>query len=248
MKILTNHLAVVDAQTQEQFYCDVLGMRAYRDGLGYGDDQMVLQFEPGASARYTSDPLDLYWKIGITLRDLDAAVDYLRGLGVDVSDPRQFRDIGYLCHLRDPEGLQIELLQQGFEGNHSDAGAGHPIADQATLAHLTLRVTSIEPAAKYFGETLGMRLLSVQPVPERQFTLYFYAWSAESLPNPDLAAVENREWLWARPYTLIELQHLEAADGLAEIREGEAGFAGFSYGEDKGSHYVSVSDIRAVAV
>ena len=248
MKVLTNHLTVVDGQAQERFYREVLGMRAIRDGLGYGGGQMALQFEPGAAAPYTPDPLDLYWKIGITLRDLELAVDHLRGLGVAVSDPRQFRDIGYLCHLRDPEGLQIELLQQGFEGNHADAGSGHPVADQATLAHLTLRVTNIEGAARFFGETLGMRLMSVQPVPERQFTLYFYAWGREALPNPDLAAVENREWLWARPYTFIELQHLESADGLKAVLGGEAGFSGFTYGDSTNPQFASASDIRTIVV
>ena len=76
-----------------------------------------------------------------------------------------------------------------------------------------------------------MRLMSVQPIPERGFTLYFYAWSDEPLPDPDLEAVENREWLWARPYTLLELQHWHETDApTSRPREGQAGFAGFAYG------------------
>ena len=137
-----------------------------------------------------------------------------------------------MCHLIDPEGFSIELLQQGFEGNERPAGEGHPIGAQATLAHLTLRVADIHRAQDYFGNELGMRLMSVQPVPERDFCLHFYGWSDEALPDPDLEAVANREWLWARPYTLVELQHLQAAPSINLPDAGRAGFAGFSYGHE----------------
>ena len=75
--------------------------------------------------------------------------------------------------------------------------------------------------------------MSTQPVRDRGFPLYLYAWSDEPLPDPDLEAVENREWLWARPYTLLELQHLEGAADVALPRDSAAGFAGWAY-EDVG--------------
>lgn len=242
--LIGSHMRVRDPARQERFYRDVLGMTDIRGGLGFSEEQMALKFEAGASTPYEPRPDAFYWKIGITLKNLAVAVEYLRGLGIEVSEPRQFRDIGYLCHLRDPEGFSIELLQQGFEGNHSDPGEGHPIAGQAILAHLTLRVADIDAAKALFGGTMGMRLMSVQPVPERQFTLYFYAWSDEPLPLPDLEAVENREWLWARPYTLLELQHLEGASALARLDPKEAGFQGFSYGRDaENEQLLSASDL-----
>ena len=37
--------------------------------------------------------------------------------GITVSNPSQFLDIGYLCHLTDPEGRSIELLQHSFAEN-----------------------------------------------------------------------------------------------------------------------------------
>ena len=43
-----------------------------------------------------------YWKIGITLPDVDVARDRLLARGIAVSTPQQFYDIGYLCHLADP--------------------------------------------------------------------------------------------------------------------------------------------------
>lgn len=189
---------------------------------------------------------DLYWKIGVTLRSLDPAVAYLRRQGWDVSDPFQFRDIGYMCHLHDPEGFAIELLQQGFEGNESPPGPGHPIGAQATLAHLTLRVTDIASARAFCETQLNMRLMSVQPVPEREFTLYFYAWSDEPLPDPDLESVANREWLWARPYTLLELQHLAGETRRTLPAEDAAGFAGLAYETDDGTlTYLPTSGLTA---
>ncbi len=239
-------LNVQDAETLAAFYGDVLGMRDLgRPGspaYGYDAGQCLLVFDAGDVGPYQPSPDDLYWKIGITLRDLDRAVAYLQERGWPVSDPRQFRDIGYMAHLRDPAGFAIELLQQGFEGNAAPAGDGHPIGGQAILAHLTLRITDLAAARRYCEAQLGMRLMSVQPVPERDFTLYFYAWSDEPLPDPDLEAVENREWLWARPYTLLELQHWQS--GLERARKpgpDEAGFAAFGYGDSGGKEITLVT-------
>ena len=72
--------------------------------------------------------------------------------------------------------------------------------------------------------------MSVQPVADLNFCLYFYAWSDEALPDSDLAAVANREWLWARPYTMIELQHCMAIEQIVEhANQEQSGFDGFSY-------------------
>ena len=221
-----------------EFYTSMLGMERFGAQsalrLGYSEGQALLSFsEDQTLTPYRPAPADFYWKIGITVRNLDHAVAFLQRQGWPVSEPRQFRDIGYLCHLQDPEGLSIELLQHGFQGNEGEAPAhGHPVGAQAILAHLTLRVADIASAKAYFGDTLGMRLMSVQPVPERGFCLYFFSWSDEPLPEPELEAVGNREWLWARPYTLVELQHLEGAPGVAPPVAGAAGFAGLAYGDD----------------
>jgi len=72
--------------------------------------------------------------------------------------------------------------------------------------------------------------MSVQPVTDYNFCLYFYSWSNETPPKADLKSVANREWLWARSYTLIELQHLQLPDAsINNAGIAEAGFVGFSY-------------------
>lgn len=250
MKILRHCLTVTDTSRLRDFYCQVLGMRSFAADspalLGYDPSQCLLELAEGAATPCRAEQRDIYWKIGITVRDLGAAVAHVRKSGGSVSDPIQFRDIGYLCHLRDPDGFAIELLQQGFEGHAKPIGEGDPIGSQAILAHLTLRITDLVAARRVFEDQLGMRLMSVQPVRDLGFCLYFYGWSDEALPNADLQAVENRQWLWARPYALVELQHLEQPAGRLRVADqDEARFSGIGYAVEPGEviQYVSAASL-----
>jgi len=229
-RIVRHCLRVTETAEAAAFYTDILGMRnvgtVAAPLLGYDEAECLIAFQGGASVGWTATPRDFYWKIGIAVRDLDRAVAFLHRQGWPVSEPRQFRDIGYLCHLSDPQGFAVELLQQGFEGRHSAAGGGHPIGGQATLAHITLRINDID-AARADCARLGLHLVSVQPVDPLGFCLYFFAGVREAPPVADLEAVENREWLWARPYALLELQHVFAGDVQPHGSDGTAaGFAG----------------------
>ena len=204
-------LRVANPDRLATFYGDLLGMKARAQGaslrVGYAHEDADLLLMPGGGG-YTHDRGHRYWKIGITLPDLDLAVAYLRGQGVEVSDPQQFLDIGYLCHLTDPEGFVIELLQHDFQGNRP-ANAATPDAPfaQARIGQITLRTGDIA-AEDAFCRAQGMRLLSMQDVAQYGFDLHFYGFTDDTPPNPDLWAVENREWLWKRPYTTLEFQHL----------------------------------------
>ena len=147
---------------------------------------------------------------------------------MQVSEPRQFLDIGYMCHLRDPEGFQIELLQHDFAKNRpAGAGdAGKPLGGGAVIGQITLRVVDIEAALSFYRDRLGMRLLSIQALPQHGFTLYFLAFSDETPLLAELEAAGNREWLWRRPYTTLELQHLHDFEGPLRLpAPGAAGFA-----------------------
>lgn len=208
-------LSVPDPADLAGFYTRFLGMRATdtSQGLrvGYaGDDADIVLLHGGAPYRH--DRSDRYWKIGITLPNVDIAHEQLSSAGVPVSQPHQFRDIGYMCHLRDPAGFQIELLQQDFEGNrpHGAGDGTAPLGGGARIGQITLRSGDIAATRAVF-DSLGMRLLSVQPVPDLQFTLYFWAYTQEIPPHPELDATQNREWLWKRPYTTLEIQHLPGA-------------------------------------
>lgn len=49
--------------------------------------------------------------------------------------------------------------------------------------------------------------MAVEDGPPNPFDLDFYAATTDVGPNADLSSVENREWLYQRSYTVIELQH-----------------------------------------
>ena len=53
-----------------------------------------------------------------------------------------------------------------------------------------------------------MKLLSKMDVHQRGFELYFLGYTKESLPNKNIDAIENRQWLWKRGFTMIELQYI----------------------------------------
>ncbi|WP_282021975.1 VOC family protein [Ruegeria faecimaris] len=214
MRLSALRLRVADTDRLAGFYKDALGMTARRQGaslrLGYAGQDADLLLMPGGGG-YTQDRGQRYWKIGITLPDVDLAAAYLREKGIEVSAPDQFLDIGYMCHLTDPEGFGIELLQHDFHGNRPEGAADPkaPFAD-ARIGQITLRTGDIA-AEDAFCRAQGMRLLSVQDVAQYGFDLHFYAFTDEVPPNADLWSVENREWLWKRPYTTLEFQHTAGA-------------------------------------
>lgn len=249
---LSRHcLRVVDPRNLATFYTKTLGMRNFGTAaaplLGFDPGRCLMKLHAGARKPFEPAPTDFYWKTGITVRDLDYAVHHLQQEGWPVSEPRQFRDIGYLCHMRDPEGFTIEFLQQGFQGHEKPAGRGHAIGGQATLAHITLRVSDIASARTVCEQALGLRLLSIQPVPEHGFCLYFYSADDETPPHADLQSVDNREWLWARPYALLELQHVfDDRVASAVIADDQTGFMGLALHKEGATDptYVSAAELE----
>lgn len=204
-------LKVKDPTFLVGFYTDMMGMQAIaqEDGwrLGYpGADADLVLLSGGAD--YVHAREDRYWKIGICLPDLDLACAQLRARGVAVSAPRQFRDIGYMAHLTDPCGFVIELLQHDFQGQGPRGDPDQPLGGGAHVGQITLRSGDIVAEMARFAE---MKLLSVQEVPENGFDLHFLAYTDDVPPNADLKAVENRPWLWQRPYTTLEFQHIAGA-------------------------------------
>lgn len=226
MTVKSIQYRVPDLAKTRRFYRDILGFSVAEAGgaltcsLRHGAE---VRFEQANVAPHEASKSSRYWKIGLTMPDLDRAVAHLDREGWAVSRPRQFLDIGYMCHLSDPSGLPIELLQQGFEGRSAPGPDGHDIGAQATLAHLTLRAETRQASEREWGEGADMTLLSVQPVPSHGFSLYFYAKADDAPPDRDLTAVANREWLWRRPYTLIEVQVYDDGRAIQLVDEAMAG-------------------------
>ena len=185
-----------------------------------------------------------YWKIGIVLRNVDSGVKWLRSQGVQVSrDPRQFLDIGYLTSLTDPNGYSIELLQETFDKvenvDSDESGTMGQIAGYIPhIGQITIRCRNKNLTDKFYRDVLGMRLMCYQRNPELPFTLYFYAYTADIQPNEhDLNSVENRPWLYQKPYCQIEVVHNHScenvkycvsdgvSDGVRDVRIGHVGFS-----------------------
>lgn len=250
MRIARSILHISDAERSLAFYAGALGMALSHRGQAAGETVLRLAYP----RRHASSPTELelrhrpppphvadhdhapkgehsYWKIGVTLADIDLARARLQARGVDVSEPLQFEDIGYLCHLADPDGHVIELLQHRFAANYVPVTPRDdtPLGSDATFGQISLRVKNAETALDFYRERLGLTLLSRQSVPRRRFTLYFLSAVADTPPDPDLEAVANREWLWQRPYTTLELQHRwEAQDASAAWAPSDSAALGFA--------------------
>jgi catechol-2,3-dioxygenase len=225
-------LNVLDPEGLAPFYTDVLGMTRMGAGgtirLGYGGAGAVLELRRSLSRDpYVHDRHDTYWKIGITLPDLNLAHDWLRARGIDVSEPEQFGEVGYLCHLADPEGFRIELLQHTFQGQPQTVmgDPAKPLGGGAQIGQITLRTIDMDAERAIYEGHWGMRLLSVQPVEAFGFTLYFFGFTNETPPG-DIHSPAIRPWLYQRRYTTLELQHLK--DPSIRLRRSQSGATGFA--------------------
>lgn len=172
-----------------------------------------------ADVRQQPDKGEGYWKISISVSDVNVARDRLLENGIEVDAPRQVGDIAYLCHFNDPDNYCIELIQHDFQQNH-ETEADDPnfkLGTRPGFLLITYRVRDVEASLQFYTDLLGMRLLSKQTVEARGFTLYFLAYASDELPNPDVEHVGNREWLWQRPFTIVEFQHVWGTEDDADF-------------------------------
>mmetsp|Transcript_20875 Transcript_20875/g.25838 ORF Transcript_20875/g.25838 Transcript_20875/m.25838 type:complete len:303 (-) Transcript_20875:53-961(-) len=245
MKLAYNRLTIDPSQGPSllAFYQNAIGMAVLRETktatkrvvwLGFPSNQesSALEFHIAQKCQpYEAiESKDTYWKIGLALQDVDLGRKCLLQNGISVTQPRQFRDIGYLCHFTDPVGYKVELLQEDFESNVRSIMSPdpqYPLGQPSTIGQITLRVKSAKESIEFYNNTFGMRLLSRQSVGSH-FVLYFLGFTADILPNADINAVENREWLWKRPYTTLELLYDESSTTYTSASEDQHGFEGIS--------------------
>ena len=124
-KIANVVFRVEEPQRLAKWYKEVLGMsvKMEKDSIcvceydGNGSGVKLIKELNFPKSSYKSERNNVYWKIGLALADVNLATEKLRNHGCSVSNPAQFLDIGFLCHLADPDGFGIELLQHTFEKN-----------------------------------------------------------------------------------------------------------------------------------
>ena len=182
-----------------------------------------------------------YWKIGFSLRDVNAAAECFRSHGYKVNNGEQFYDVGFLTSLSDPNGYSIELLQHDFESNFvkpmsNEGFLSQPMDLQSTIGQITIRCTDARRTCEFYQSVLGMKLLCIeQPANKLPFTLYFFAYTNDDPPSKELSGIDNREWLYKKGYCQIEIQHRHTLpkdfkyyvsdDNLENIKIGHLGFS-----------------------
>ncbi|MGI9278599.1 MAG: VOC family protein [Endozoicomonas sp.] len=247
MKLSHHRLMVSNLDQSLSFYRQHLGMTLLSRPqesdfehcfLAYPQTQgalLELVCRQGVKPEVASQPsrTEGYWKFSISVVDLQRARQSLIDSGVSsVGESFEVPDVAFLCHLQDPDGYWIELIQQTFKKNTpallDDLKAS--VWYSACLNLSTLRSRDID-ASLTFYEQIGLRLVSRQEVPDRNMTLYFLSGLEEPAPLDDVDAVEIREWLWQRPYTLLELQHIHGTESQKGFRyqvRTESGFLGLT--------------------
>jgi predicted enzyme related to lactoylglutathione lyase len=196
-----------EPETQKNYYIDVLGMKERNDGtVGYGSQEAGLVFEK-AEGKYVALKSDVYWKIAISVPNIELAYRQLTAKGIRMKVPYQFQDIGYLAHIKDPQGFTIELIEHQFKGDRPKNNWDESLLGGGpSINLLTLRTNGIEPIDGLVKK-LGMTPLSIQKVHNYDFTLYFYAFTNEKPPSGNLHDLVNRPWLYKRAYTILEVVH-----------------------------------------
>ena len=228
-KIDSLTLHVMNPDAQRAYYRDVLGMADFGGGkMGYSEAEAALDFQQ-ANAPYSPQRSDLYWKIAISVPNIELAHKQLSAAGHPCTEPHQFRDVGYLAKLTDPEGFTVELIDHWFAGERSATETidttklgGGPHLSLVTLR--TADMAQLEPQIL----SLGMRPVSEQPVTPHGFTLHFYTFNQDLPPDPDLTAIRNRPWVYQRPETVLEFQEVDAMDSVTLPEDGAAGYGRLS--------------------
>ncbi len=226
-------LHVSDPETLADFYCQYLGMSQSVIGgdtaVGYGAEGIGLVFKKADTAHtYRHDQTDRFWKIALTLPDLVCAHEMLCSKGIAAADPHQFRDIGFLSHFADPEGHVIELVQHTFEGEPKTrvGDSNLPLGGGAEIGLVTLRTTEIADELAYCESELGLRYLVREQVSDLGFDLYFLGHTEDRAPDANPDALINRPWIYQRPYTVLEFQHLKKGVQIIKPTPRQTGFAG----------------------
>lgn len=219
-----------------KFYTEVLGLtlgERQHDGpittyplhCALSGATLTFRHDPSvqAGSPYELRADDNYWKFSLFVDDIVKTADTLRSRGVEVTEPVQFGEVGYLAHFNDPEGFAIELIQRTFKscgpkGSSPTSPAGSAASTPPQLGLITLRTCDPLQSVAFYERRAGLRLF-VRMYVERGkgFTLYFLGPQHLSPPSANIDAVENREWLYQQHELFVELQHYWGSEWQAEF-------------------------------
>jgi len=226
MQVKIHSLYISDPKQSLEFYVDILGMKLLNQfskgsieyfHLKFNDDTSEATLEliydlDNTNTTFPKDNtrLEGYWKIAISIKDVDIAREKLLQKGIEVTKPLEVPNVAYLCHFYDPDGYALELLSHNFQANQikEDEDKNYPLGNKAIFSLITYRVKDIEKSLEFYQESLGMQLLSKMDLSQRGFELYFLGYPNTKVPNEDVESIDNVQWLWQRDFTMIELQYI----------------------------------------
>ena len=120
-------LAVKDLDTSIKFYNDILGMpikNERRNWVDLGSTGAVLSLHPASiTAPHSGTSIDNGVLIGLTVGDLNSAIEELREKGVKIYREIQERDAGKNAIVLDPDDYMISLFEPNFS-NEKDKQTG----------------------------------------------------------------------------------------------------------------------------
>ncbi|MCK8521532.1 hypothetical protein M0D21_08130 [Aquimarina sp. D1M17] len=215
MKLQSFTLQIFDPKQTLPFYIDVLGYTLLKEAtiddstyfdLGFKNTNFFIQlkYTPQLEKRvYQEAAIHNYWKYSLFVDDIQKAYRNVQKHNFPIGEPYQFDDIGYLSHTEDTEHHKVEYIQKTFRQN-TPVQTEEPTA----LGLLTIRTKDPVKTIKLYEDILGMKLFVRMYVNRgKGFTLYFLGDQDLEAPNPDIDAIENREWMYQQSHLFIEIQH-----------------------------------------
>lgn len=221
MKLQSFTLQITAPEKTLSFYTNVLGFSLKNEfsigdvtyyNLYLKDTLFYLQLKYTPSLKklnYQQMPTDNYWKYSLFVDDIQKVYQELGQQNYIINEPYQFGDIGYLAHTTDVENHQIEFIQKTFKQNTPASILTNSFKEASTvLGLLTIRTKDPVKSIAFYEEILGMKLFVRMYVNRgKGFTLYFLGDKTLTPPNPDIDAIENREWMYQQRHLFIEIQY-----------------------------------------
>ena len=122
-------LAVKDLDTSIKFYNDILGMpikNERRNWVDLGSTGAILSLHPASiTAPHSGTSIDNGVLIGLTVGDLNSAIEELREKGVKVYREIQERDAGKNAIVLDPDDYMISLFEPNFSQEKDKQTGGY---------------------------------------------------------------------------------------------------------------------------
>ena len=122
-------LAVKDLDTSIKFYNDILGMpikNERRNWVDLGSTGAILSLHPASiTAPHSGTSIDNGVLIGLTVGDLNSAIEELRAKGVKIYREIQERDAGKNAIVLDPDDYMISLFEPNFSQEKDKQTGGY---------------------------------------------------------------------------------------------------------------------------